>query len=59
MRKNVGDRLPKFTEEEKSNFKKYKIDFMGINHYTSRFLIFFIFILFYLFYISILFFNFF
>lgn len=35
MREKLGDRLPKFTEEEKELLKN-SIDFIGLNHYTSR-----------------------
>lgn len=36
MKKNVGDRLPKFTEEEKEMLKGSH-DFFGLNHYTSKY----------------------
>ncbi|KAM7472468.1 hypothetical protein LguiA_010651 [Lonicera macranthoides] len=36
MRKNAGDRLPKFTEEE-SKLLKGSLDFLGINYYTSNY----------------------
>ncbi len=35
MRERVGDRLPKFTDEDK--IKPDSTDFIGLNHYTSRF----------------------
>lgn len=34
MKKRVGDRLPKFTDEEK-NLIKNSVDFLGLNHYSS------------------------
>jgi beta-glucosidase len=34
MKKNVGSRLPSFTEKE-SNLMKRSIDFLGINSYSS------------------------
>jgi beta-glucosidase len=37
MRERLGDRLPKFSEEEKE-FIRNSIDFLGLNHYTSRFI---------------------
>ncbi|KAL5582972.1 hypothetical protein UlMin_015414 [Ulmus minor] len=37
MRKKVGDRLPKFTEEEKELLRD-SVDVLGLNHYTSRFI---------------------
>ncbi|KAH7542139.1 hypothetical protein FEM48_Zijuj02G0041600 [Ziziphus jujuba var. spinosa] len=33
----LGDRLPKFTEEDKELLKN-SVDFIGLNHYTSRFI---------------------
>ena len=36
MKKTLGPRLPKFTEEEKKLLKGSS-DFLGINHYTSRY----------------------
>ena len=36
MRKRIGDRLPKFTPEEKGQILG-SLDFLGINHYTSSF----------------------
>ncbi|GMN59753.1 hypothetical protein TIFTF001_028836 [Ficus carica] len=37
MREKLGRRLPKFTAEEKELLKN-SIDFIGLNHYTSRFI---------------------
>ncbi|KAF3452274.1 hypothetical protein FNV43_RR02707 [Rhamnella rubrinervis] len=37
MREIIGDRLPKFTEEEKELLQN-SVDFIGLNHYTSRFI---------------------
>lgn len=37
MRKRLGDRLPEFTQEEKE-LLKHAVDFVGLNHYTSRFI---------------------
>ncbi|MCI05149.1 beta-glucosidase 11-like, partial [Trifolium medium] len=34
MKRNVGSRLPSFTEKE-SNLMKSSIDFLGINFYNS------------------------
>ncbi|KAJ7523015.1 hypothetical protein O6H91_18G034700 [Diphasiastrum complanatum] len=36
MRKHVGDRLPRFTSFEIAGLRG-SVDFVGINHYTSRF----------------------
>jgi len=36
MKKNIGERLPTFTDEEKTLLKG-SIDFLGINHYSSRY----------------------
>lgn len=36
MREKLGDSLPKFTPEDKELLKN-PIDFIGLNHYTSRF----------------------
>lgn len=38
MRKTLGDQLPKFSEEDKKLLRNSKPDFLGINHYTSRFI---------------------
>lgn len=38
MRKALGDRLPKFSEEDKELLRN-SIDFVGLNHYSSRFII--------------------
>ncbi|XP_043705458.1 beta-glucosidase 42 [Telopea speciosissima] len=38
MRERLGDRLPKFSEEEKEMLKN-SVDFVGLNHYTSRYII--------------------
>ncbi|PON45553.1 Glycoside hydrolase [Trema orientale] len=37
MRAKLGERLPKFTEEEKELLRN-SLDFVGLNHYTSRFI---------------------
>ena len=37
MQERLGDRLPKFSEEEKDLLRN-SIDFVGLNHYTSRFI---------------------
>lgn len=37
MREIIGDRLPKFTVEEKELLQN-SVDFLGLNHYTSRFI---------------------
>lgn len=37
MRERLGDRLPIFSEEDK-DFLKNSLDFVGLNHYTSRFI---------------------
>ncbi|KAJ4703512.1 Beta-glucosidase [Melia azedarach] len=37
MRKSLGDRLPKFTKEEKELVRS-SLNFVGLNHYTSRFI---------------------
>jgi beta-glucosidase len=37
MRQRVGDHLPKFSEKDRELIKN-KIDFIGLNHYTSRFI---------------------
>jgi len=34
VKKNAGDQLPKFTEEEKK-LNKFSADFFGLNHYTT------------------------
>jgi len=34
MRERLGDRLPKFSEEEKELIRN-SIDFVGLNHYTD------------------------
>lgn len=36
MRERVGDRLPKFSDEEKEILQN-SVDFLGLNHYTTRF----------------------
>lgn len=36
MREKVGDCLPKFSERDKELLKN-SVDFIGLNHYTSRF----------------------
>ena len=35
MRQILGARLPTFTSEERRKLQKYKLDFIGINHYTT------------------------
>ncbi|KAG6645283.1 hypothetical protein CIPAW_08G111600 [Carya illinoinensis] len=37
MRERLGERLPKFSEEDKKLIRN-SIDFIGLNHYTSRFI---------------------
>nr|BAO04177.1 hypothetical protein [Delphinium grandiflorum] len=37
MRERLGDRLPKFSAEEQ-NLLRNSVDFLGLNHYTSRFI---------------------
>lgn len=37
MRETLGDRLPKFSEEN-IELLKNSVDFVGLNHYTSRFI---------------------
>lgn len=37
MRERLGDRLPKFSEAEKELLQN-AIDFVGLNHYTTRFI---------------------
>ena len=37
MRQIIGDQLPKFSEEDKELLKN-PMDFVGLNHYTSRFI---------------------
>lgn len=37
MREKLGDRLPKFTHEEIELLRNC-VDFVGLNHYTSRFI---------------------
>ena len=37
MRRRLGDRLPKFSEKDRELMRN-KIDFIGLNNYTSRFL---------------------
>ena len=34
----LGSALPKFSRKEIKNLKRYKSDFLGINHYTSYFI---------------------
>lgn len=34
----LGSALPKFSIKEMKNLKRYKSDFLGINHYTSYFI---------------------
>jgi beta-glucosidase/6-phospho-beta-glucosidase/beta-galactosidase len=37
MRQRVGDQLPKFSEKDRELIRN-KIDFIGLNHYTSRYI---------------------
>lgn len=37
MRERLGDRLPKFSQEERELLNNSN-DFLGFNHYTSRFI---------------------
>lgn len=37
MRERLGDQLPKFSEEDKRLLRN-ALDFVGVNHYTSRFI---------------------
>ncbi|KAM0829781.1 hypothetical protein ACQ4PT_066665 [Festuca glaucescens] len=37
MRKRLGDRLPNFSDKDRE-FIRNKIDFIGLNHYTSKFI---------------------
>lgn len=37
MRERLGDQLPKFSEEDKKILLN-SLDFIGLNHYTSRFI---------------------
>ena len=37
MRERIGDQLPKFSEEDKKLLAN-SLDFIGLNHYTSRFI---------------------
>lgn len=37
MRERLGDRLPVFSEEDKELLEN-SLDFVGLNHYTSRFI---------------------
>lgn len=37
MREILGEQLPKFTEEDKELLRN-PMDFVGLNHYTSRFI---------------------
>ncbi|KAF8402405.1 hypothetical protein HHK36_013360 [Tetracentron sinense] len=37
MRERLGDRLPKFSQDDKELLRN-SIDFIGLNHYTSRFI---------------------
>ncbi|CAL1355769.1 unnamed protein product [Linum trigynum] len=38
MREILGDQLPEFTNEEKQELLQNSMDFIGLNHYTSRFI---------------------
>jgi beta-glucosidase len=35
MRQVLGSRLPTFSPEERRKLLAYKLDFIGINHYTA------------------------
>eukprot|EP00252_Welwitschia_mirabilis_P003572 TRINITY_DN1362_c0_g1_i12.p1 TRINITY_DN1362_c0_g1~~TRINITY_DN1362_c0_g1_i12.p1 ORF type:complete len:363 (+),score=34.99 TRINITY_DN1362_c0_g1_i12:191-1279(+) len=37
VREIVGSRLPRFTEEESARLRKAKVDFVGLNHYTTNY----------------------
>ncbi|KAL2944510.1 Beta-glucosidase 4, partial [Bienertia sinuspersici] len=37
MRERVGGRLPKFSQEEREMLKN-SMDFIGLNHYTTRYI---------------------
>ncbi len=37
MHERLGDRLPKFSEEDRELIRN-AIDFVGLNHYTTRFI---------------------
>lgn len=36
MRERLGDRLPNFSQQDRE-LLKHSVDFIGLNHYTSRF----------------------
>lgn len=36
MRERLGDRLPKFSQRDRE-LLKHSLDFIGLNHYTSKF----------------------
>lgn len=38
MRKILGSNLPEFTSEQKKKLQETKLDFIGINHYTTSYL---------------------
>lgn len=38
MRQKLGENLPRFTPEEKELMLQNSWDFLGLNHYTSRFI---------------------
>ena len=37
MRERLGDRLPKFSDAD-TELVKDSVDFLGLNHYTSRYI---------------------
>lgn len=37
MRERLGDHLPKLSEKDRENLRN-SIDFVGLNHYTTRFI---------------------
>lgn len=38
MRKILGSNLPEFTSEQKKKLKATRLDFIGLNHYTTLYL---------------------
>ena len=37
MRERLGERLPRFSQEER-DLLHYSVDFIGLNHYTTRYI---------------------